>query len=535
MLEQLSNYLGRDSRLSDFLGPAQRLHAALNSPLSLAIVGEFNAGKSTLVNALVKEDVFPVGVLPTTAHTGILRWGPRKAARVLYLDGTREELSLDDARRVMKTNADAIERLEFTHPHPDLRLVHYWDTPGFNALEDRHERVAAEALAGAEAILWVMDANQVLSQTEFDRIEALPDGSERLLVVINKIDRLGPPDEREDEVEHLLDYVNENLEGRIAGCFAISARDATSEDPATRAASGFGGFRDFLETHVVQRAGRIKTVEVRRGLDGLVVTLEAFQQGLVQRYAQLGADVEGVVVWLDEEAHAVPPRRSREEVTTHNEWLERVLEGVEAEIADALRPSGSWLGKVVLHAEDRDFILSLLLERFDRLLDASWQRTSGGLSEVETNLAERIDPVIRDLALGDARALQRRLDGFLDEVRVLEMLWEERIYGALRARARGRVETAGNAALDVVEGAPADRTAWRRGLAGLLPAVDAEFAAILQGWYASFFDAARRFAARVRGDLELLELEAKQRYDVSELSSLVDAEMARTGDPAPSP
>lgn len=520
VLNALLAYLSTDSRLSDFLPATQRLHAAMNSPLSLAIVGEFNAGKSTIVNTLVGEEVFPTGVLPTTAHTGILRWGPRKAARVVYDDGHKVEQSLVEAKKTMKTDADVIERLEFTHPHPDLRLVQYWDTPGFNALEERHERVAAEALDTAEAILWVMDAGQVLSHTELERIEALPAGDERLLVVINKVDRLGPAREREDEVEHLLDYVRENLEGHIAGVFAISAKDATSEDTELAATSGFDDFRGFLEERVVQRAGRIKTIEVSRQLATLAFTLHAFQNGLVQRYGELARTVGELETWLAAEASKVPQRRAREEVSTISQWLGRMLEGVEAEIEDSLRPTSSWTGKRALSDEDREFVLELVLQRLDRILGSSRDRIAQVIAENEREIAERLDPVVRTLSLGDARAVQRRLDGFFDESRVITMLWDERVYGAMSERARGRVETTGQAVLESIVLAQADRTFWRKALRQLLPTIDDEFGRRIERWYAAFYEAATRLCVRLRKDLELLELEASTRYDVGPILEL---------------
>lgn len=521
VLDALLEYLGKDSRLSDFLPPAQKLHAAINSPLSLAIVGEFNAGKSTIVNTLIGEDVFPIGVLPTTAHTGILRWGPRKAARVVYEDGHRVEQSLSEAKKTMKTDADKIERLEFTHPHPDLRLVHYWDTPGFNALEERHEEVASEALEQAEAILWVMDAGQVLSQTEFDKLENLSSGVERVVVVINKIDRLGPPGDRDDQVEHLLEYVDEHLEGRIAGCYAISAKDASSEQEELRTASGFEAFRQHLEERVIQRAGRIKTIEIGRQLEGLVVTLDAFQTGLVQRHARLGQQVAEVEEWLVDQETRVPATNAAAETRLMQEWVERILPGIEAEIADALKPAGGWTGRLALMEEDRAFVLQLVEERFERVLEASRSRTSQNLAELERDLAERIDPVVRSLALGDARALQRRLDGFFDETRVLEDLWDERVYGALRERTRGRVDTVGESVLSTIEAAQSDRTVWRNGLRRLLPDISEEFTIRVQAWYDAVFEAARRFCARARKDLELLELEAQHRYDVGPVLDVV--------------
>lgn len=523
VLTALLEYLGRDSRLAEFLPATQRLFTTMNSPLSLAIVGEFNAGKSTIVNALVGEDVFPTGVLPTTAHTGILRWGPRKAARVLYTDGAPVEQSLEQAKRTMKDNAERIERVEFTHPHPDLRLVHYWDTPGFNALDERHEAVALQALSEAEAILWVMDANQVLSQTEFDRIEDLPDGQERLLVVINKIDRLGPAPKRQSQLDELMAYVEDNLDGYIAGAFGISAQDATSDDAAVAETSGFAAFRDFLESHVVHRAGRIKTVEVRRQLTAVAVTLQAYQNGLIQRYGALAREIGEVEVWLDQLGHQMPQAQAREEVALIEEWMSRTLDALEDEIDDALRPANNWTGRRSLGDEDRAFVLDLGIRQLDRILDASKQRMRGALGQIERELAERLDPVVRSLSLSDARALQRRLDGFFDESRVIAMLWDERVYGATTERARGRRETSGDDVLDAVVAAQSDRAVWRGALRRLLPPIDDEFGDRIERWYAAFFDAARRLCDRIRRDLELLELEAQTRYDVQPVVDLLAA------------
>ena len=53
--------------LPDLERRAQGLRDELDRPLVLAILGEFNAGKSTLVNAFVGADVAPTGILPTTA------------------------------------------------------------------------------------------------------------------------------------------------------------------------------------------------------------------------------------------------------------------------------------------------------------------------------------------------------------------------------------------------------------------------------------------------------------------------------------
>ena len=88
------------------LAPAQRLVDALDAPLDVAIVGEFNAGKSTLVNGLIGESVVPTGVLPTTAHINVMRFGPRRTAQLHFKDGRVEEVAFPDVRKRLKRSGD---------------------------------------------------------------------------------------------------------------------------------------------------------------------------------------------------------------------------------------------------------------------------------------------------------------------------------------------------------------------------------------------------------------------------------------------
>ncbi len=82
----------------------------------LVVVGEFNAGKSAFVNALIGEDVLPEGVTPTTARITVVRHGAATATQV---------------------TPDGVAGV--TAPVDFLREVHVVDTPGTNAVLREHE------------------------------------------------------------------------------------------------------------------------------------------------------------------------------------------------------------------------------------------------------------------------------------------------------------------------------------------------------------------------------------------------------------
>src|SRR3569623_1769483 len=66
----------REPALVSLAVPMARATEAFGRPLLVAVMGEFTAGKSSLVNALAGGDVAPVGVTPTTAPINVHRYGP---------------------------------------------------------------------------------------------------------------------------------------------------------------------------------------------------------------------------------------------------------------------------------------------------------------------------------------------------------------------------------------------------------------------------------------------------------------------------
>jgi small GTP-binding protein len=191
----------------------------------LVIVGEFNAGKSAFINALVGSTVAQEGVTPTTAQINVLQYGERTD------------------RQVRDNNLHVI-----TAPAPILRDIHIVDTPGTNAIIREHEAITSEFVPRSDLVLFVTSADRPFTETERAFLEQIRGWGKKVIVVINKTDILAGP----GEVNEVRTFVSESarsLLGFSPEIFPVSARlalRAKQGDPAAWAASGF----EALETYI---------------------------------------------------------------------------------------------------------------------------------------------------------------------------------------------------------------------------------------------------------------------------------------------
>lgn len=260
-------------------------------PVRVAIVGEFNAGKSTFINAVMGADVAPTGVLPTTATLHHLRYAPDPFARIQFDSGdVRERIvpSTELRAALAACDPDTVRRVEILMPIASLTRVEILDTPGFNAPDARHTAAARSAFEEADAAIWLLDGAQPLKDSERKILEDARAARLPVQMLVNKSDRLAPAD-----LAQVMQTVVVSLaEAGLASWsppIALSARLALKGklgDEEALAKSGWDAVQKLLDEQIVGRSEELKERGLRRRASRLV-------EGLLERARERGAEEQG--------------------------------------------------------------------------------------------------------------------------------------------------------------------------------------------------------------------------------------------------
>lgn len=180
----------------------RRVTASLDDLFLLVIVGEFNAGKSACINALLHNEVLEEGVIPTTHQVTILRYGD-----------------------TMMTQSREQAILELHYPAEFLRDISIVDTPGVNAVLLEHQRLTEEFVPRSDLILFVTSVDRPFTQSERGFLERIRSWGKKVIIILNKIDMFRRP----EELQQVMTFVRDNckqLLGFEPEIFPVSALQA---------------------------------------------------------------------------------------------------------------------------------------------------------------------------------------------------------------------------------------------------------------------------------------------------------------------
>jgi small GTP-binding protein len=395
--------------------------AQLDDFFLLVIVGEFNAGKSAFINALLGQAILKEGVTPTTTRVNVLRHGT------------------DEARLIESEHLHVL-----TAPLALLENLSIVDTPGTNAIIREHEMITNQFVPRADLVLFVTSADRPFSESERAFLERIRDWGKKVVVVLNKVDLL----QSEADLSEVKTFINENsnkLLGITPEIFPVSARQALQAkqgQPQLWESSRFAPLEEYIQRNL-DEGSRIRL----KFLNPLGVG-----EHLVSRYLEV---VNGRLELLQEDF-------------TTLEDVDRQLEVYESDMRRDFEFRMSDVEKILYEMEQRGQAYFDDTIRLARVIDLTKKERIQREFEqkVVTDVPHRIETRVGEMIDWLVDADLRQWQAVTEHLAERRRQYRDRIVGgseigAFHSERERLIDGVGRAAKDVVEGYDKTREAHK--------------------------------------------------------------------------
>lgn len=226
-------------------------------PTEVAITGQFSAGKSTFLNALLSRDILPTGITPVTSKVNFINYGEEYKLKITYYSGAQEFAPIESIADFTDQRQDEMKDIKYLTlyaPMDILKDISFVDTPGLNSQSQSDTEITRKVLRDVGGIIWLtlIDNAGKLSEAEVLE-EYMQHFKNKSLCVLNQKDKLTP-----EQVQTTTNYVKDKFGKYFAKVTPISARmalesralqkDILIEDEYTKIVNLFK--KDLLEKNI---------------------------------------------------------------------------------------------------------------------------------------------------------------------------------------------------------------------------------------------------------------------------------------------
>jgi len=270
-----------------------------NDPLNLAVMGEFNAGKSSFINKLLGFDILPTGIVPKTATIIKVKYGLKSKIEIHYTkNGQKIIEESNDLKRIKEfqhakdinneditTQISLIDEIVIYNNNSLLKNFTFIDTPGFNH-DNKMDTITRSIFKDVDIAIWLITKNQAFKKTEIEEITRLKKYVDNILLVVNKADI---NDEMEEE-EEIKQIINKNLSNTIINCnsiYFISSKKKTNEQLEIK----FNSFLNELKYTALENDVRISEDLLRKEFQLFIDRLDE----ILQQWNLVNSNLEHII------------------------------------------------------------------------------------------------------------------------------------------------------------------------------------------------------------------------------------------------
>ena len=383
LLSDLLALLRRDNTGEETQAQLAEIIAHLDELFLVVVVGEFNAGKSSVLNALFGEKLMEEGPVPTTAKITILRYGAEPKEEVI---------------------SDFV--VERRHPAELLKHMNLVDTPGTNSIIRQHQVITEDFIPRADLVLFITSYDRPLSDSERQFLDFIRGAwGKRLVFVLNKIDLAR---DNAAMLEQVLEHIRRGCRELLG--FEPKVVPVSAELAFAAKATDSAAVRDVLAPK--SRFGELETL--------MTQTLAGPERLAIKLAAPLDT-AERLLATLD--ARLTERRRVLDQDESNLTTLRGQMAGVEAELREGYGRYIAEMDNLILEIERRgvrfldDSIrignLGLLRDRNRFKEEFARQVVRDSEQQLEDRVTEAVDWLLRHAL----RLWNRTLNSFVEQLR----------------------------------------------------------------------------------------------------------------------
>ena len=282
---------------------AKSIRRQKDLPFTVVVCGEFKRGKSSLINALLAEDVSVTNVTPETITLNRISYGEH--ANALVLPGGKRMILSDEqlcreSLEPILVQQGGVCQLEIKRPIEILKHITIVDTPGMEDAMQDFSPMVIEALNQADAAVYVFSVNYPISRREqmFIKSVLLPQKHTDLMLIANYADML----RTEKDYWRMREMLEKRMENIIPGMplYMLSALDERcrqldtprpNEKLGDMLAGGFLNLRNHVDKLIAEKSDMVLPDRMERMFSGmnddLGALLDALEHGVTIDRAKL--------------------------------------------------------------------------------------------------------------------------------------------------------------------------------------------------------------------------------------------------------
>ncbi|MFK2824015.1 dynamin family protein [Malaciobacter sp. WC5094] len=262
-----------DKLLDEKFLPSRQLERILKKqtrraryPMEVAITGQFSAGKSTFLNALLSRNILPTGITPVTSKVNFINYGEEYKLKITYYSGAHEYAPIEAIADFTDQRQDEMQDIKYLTlyaPMDILKEISFVDTPGLNSQSQSDTDTTRKVLRDVGGIIWLTLIDNAGKKSEADILdEYMSHFKDKTLCVLNQKDKFS-----QEQIETTTNYVKEKFSKYFAQVTPISAKMALDSRAAHKSV--------LIENSVEKVLKEFKT-ELNENLD--CTSLEFFRQ-----------------------------------------------------------------------------------------------------------------------------------------------------------------------------------------------------------------------------------------------------------------